>query len=83
MSKTVKVWARVGAYVEVDAVKFVQDPEQALKDGVKAGKMTPSGETYIPDRTVRDELKYRGVVLTDYNNISEIIENDEELSIEI
>lgn len=79
MKQTVQVWARVGAYVEVDTAKFIADPENALREGIKAGRIKPSGESYIPEATVQDELMYRGISLDNIDGLHPLIENDESI----
>lgn len=83
MKQTIQVWARVGAYVEVDTAKFISDPEAALQEGIKLGRIKPSGESYIPEGTVQDELTYRGLSLDNIDGLHESIENDESIEVEL
>jgi len=82
-NESIRIWARVGAYVEVDKKKFLEDPENAMRAAVKKGKMQASGDSYIPQHTVHDELKGQQVDLADHLSVHELVKEDEEINFEV
>lgn len=56
MSKTIKLWARLGATIEVDVERFAESPEEAVVEAIKAGSFQPNGDSYIPSDEVIDIL---------------------------
>lgn len=51
MTKTYKLWARVGMTVEVtedEKEMFLQNPEKYIKENLNTDKVRMDGETYFP-----------------------------------
>lgn len=52
--KEIQVWARLGAFITVDANTFEKDPEGALSQAIKKGKVKPNGDSYVPDNVMEE-----------------------------
>lgn len=49
-----KVWARLGADIEVNEEEFKDNPEQALINAVERGDYIFNGDCYVPDECSPD-----------------------------
>lgn len=82
-NSTIRIWARVGAYVEVDKADFINNPEETMRASVKKGKIHVSGDCYVPGGTVHDELASQHIDLRNHPSAHTLVQQDQELNFEV